>query len=95
MSHKTSARRLTIVIDGELESKLREIQGQLISADRASFSLSRTVNMIILAGLMSADKLTAREWNIIKSTLGGKKLNLEEIKTREYLANLTALGQWV
>ena len=95
MSQKTKARRLTIVIDEEIESKLREIQGQLISADRASFSLSRTVNMVVLAGLMAADKLTAREWNIIKSTLGGKKMNLEEIKTREYLANLTALGQWV
>jgi len=86
-------KRLTIVINPEIDSKLREIHGQLIAADSKNYSFSKVVNMMLLAGIMSAEQLDHQHWHIIKETLEHKKMRLDEIPSREYLTKITGKDQ--
>ena len=83
--------RLTIVIDPEVESKLRELHGQIISSESKNFSFSKIVNMVLLAGIVSADKLDNRNWYLLKSLIDGKKVSLDEFTGRDYITNLAAI----
>lgn len=88
-------KRLTIVIDPEIDSKLREIHGQLIAADSKNYSFSKIVNMMLLAGIMSAEQLDHEHWHTIKSTLEHKKMKLDYIPSSGYLAKLTEKSQMI
>jgi hypothetical protein len=83
--------RLTIVIDSEVESKLRELHGQIISSESKNFSFSKIVNMVLLAGIVSADKLDNCDWYLLKSLIDGKKIFLDEFTGRDYITNLAAI----
>jgi len=92
---KTSPNRLTIVIDGDVQEKLMELQGNLITSERKNFSFSKIVNMVLVAGLMGSDKLSSAEWTLIRSIVYGKKIVIEELPTKEYVVNLAAMAQLV
>jgi hypothetical protein len=88
-------KRLTIVIDSEIESKLREIHGQLIATDSKNYSFSKVVNIMLLAGIMSAERLDQQQWHTIKTSLEHKKIRLDEVMSREYIAKLVDTSQLV
>lgn len=88
---KQTWKRLTIVIDEQVESKLREIQGHLICSENQNYSLSKVANMVLLAGLVASDRLSTFEWNMVKSIPKGKKLQIDESIPREYAANLKTM----
>lgn len=92
---KKIANRLTIVIDDMMENKLHELQGNLIISERKNFSLSKIINMVLVAGLMASDKLTSSEWTMIRSIVYGKKVIIEELPTKEYVVNLAAMAEMV
>ena len=92
---KTTPNRLTIVIDGDVQGKLMELQGNLITSERKNFSFSKIVNMVLVAGLMASDKLSSGEWALIRSIVYGKKVVIEELPTKEYVVNLAAMAQLV
>lgn len=96
LSHhrKIPPSRLTIVIDGDMQEKLRELQGNLITSERKNFSLSKIVNMVLVAGLMASDKLDSTEWTMIRSIVYGKKVIMEELPTKEYVINLAAMAEY-
>lgn len=92
---KIPPNRLTIVIDGDVQEKLMELQGNLITSERKNFSFSKIVNMVLVAGLMASDKLSSSEWALIRSIVYGKKVVIEELPTKEYVVNLAAMAQLV
>lgn len=95
ISKQSPSKRLTIIIDSDMEEKLRELQGNLIISERRNFSLSKIVNMVLVTGLMASDKLSSHEWAIIRSIVYGKKVIIDEMPTKEYVINLAVMGEWV
>lgn len=94
ISNKTT-NRLTLVIDDVMEDKLRELQGNLITSERKNFSLSKIVNMVLVAGLMASDKLSSSEWTTIRSLVYGKKVIISELPTKEYVVNVAAMADLI
>jgi len=45
--HKIMGKRITIVMDDDIDIKLRNIQGKLIAKDHKSYSYSRVVNVAL------------------------------------------------
>ena len=59
-------KKRSITINAILEEKLREIQSQLISNSKTSWSLSGTLNVLIMTGLLALDKLNREDFYKIK-----------------------------
>lgn len=95
ISRKSPSKRLTIVIDEIMEEKLRELQGSLITSERRNFSLSKIVYMVLVSGLMASDRLTAQEWMTVRSIVHGKRAVIDQIPSREYVVNISAMAELV
>ena len=87
--------RRTLVLDGQIEAKLRELQGQLITTEGKNFSLSKIVNLLLLGGIFASEKLSSNEWFAIKAFYDGRKIDLDEMPLQEYILNLSTVGRWV
>jgi len=78
------------MIDNELETKIRDMQAQLILSTNSSWSFSTVTNILALAGILSLDKLTKEDFNLLKSFVDGqnvgiKKKNVKKLAT--YMKN--------
>jgi len=82
--------RKTIVLDADLESKLRDLQANMISADGSSYSLSKIINMILYSGFLTSEKLDVDEWNKIYQFVRGRKIGFDSLNTEQYLKFLTS-----
>ena len=49
-----------------LDTELRKLQGTLIRTFLVDVSYNTVVNMVILAGLVAADKLDKNDWRMVK-----------------------------
>ncbi|GFN40731.1 MAG: conserved hypothetical protein [Marine Group I thaumarchaeote] len=49
-------RRITIMLDDDLQKKLREKQAQLIKQSKKSVSFSKVVNLILSEGIKKSKK---------------------------------------
>jgi len=78
-------KRVTIVIDEKTEKKLREIQGNIIASERKSYSFSKTVNTILLAGISQMPKITSNEWSQIRSFIDKKQFEFDPLDEKEYM----------
>jgi hypothetical protein len=78
-----------MTLDQEIESKLREIQGQLISTSSKYYSFSKIVNMMLLIGMMSSERLDYKQWNLLKDLLSKKQMRLDEIQCRVLVEEMT------
>ena len=45
------AKRITVMIDNELDKKLRQLQAKLIQQEQSSYSYSKVINETIRKGL--------------------------------------------
>ena len=66
----SGARRVTIMLDKDLDKKLRDIQANRIKYEIASVSFSNVVNEMVKAGLMSRQR---SKWRINEKNKGVKK----------------------
>ena len=80
--------RRTIMIDKEIESKIRDIQAQLILNTNTSWSFSTVANLLMLAGITSSEKLTKDDWGLIQSFVDGESFSLKKKNIRKILTNL-------
>jgi len=92
---KTTPSRITIVLDGEIESKLREIQGQLISSHNKGFSLSKIINMVLLSGMLGANKLTGDEWRIIRTLTKKRRICLSGLSVSDFVEMFPDSGTYI
>ena len=83
--------RHTIVIDSEIESILKELQAHLIETQGKSCSLSHTINLLLLGGIIASDKLTPDDWSILKLYHRRKKIHLNLISQQNWHTNLSEI----
>ena len=81
--------RRTIMIDKEIESKIRDIQAQLILTSNKSWSFSTVSNFLMLAGISSSEKLTREDWGLVKDFLEGKTVSLKKKTIKKILSSLS------
>jgi len=90
MTLGASMTRITISINAEVEAKLKEIQQHLSLIDEKPQSMSKVINMVLVAGIIGSSKLSAYEWVIIKSFTQGKRIELKTTVGEEYRLNILA-----
>ena len=78
--------RRTIMIDNELETKIRDIQAQLILSTNSSWSFSTVTNLLALAGIVSLDKLSKDDLNLLKSFVSGQNIGIKKKNVRKLLS---------
>lgn len=91
---KNPSQRRTIVIDSQIESVLRNLQGELIRTEERSYSLSRLVNMVLMTGFISSKYMSFDEWSKVRS-YSKRKVIEAEFSLDEYLKHLSDVGKWV
>ncbi len=81
-------KKRSITINTVLEEKLRDMQSQLISSSKASWSLSGTVNVLIMTGLLALDKLSREDFQKIKNFIESGKVTLDNKTIRDYVSRV-------
>lgn len=69
--------RMTITLNDTLEKSLRRIQGKFIHDFEKDWSFTTIVNMVILGGLLGAERLKNKDWEVIDDFLKEEKLSLD------------------
>ena len=82
--------RRTIMIDKEIESKVRDIQAQLILNTSTNWSFSTVANLLMLSGISNSEKLTREEVNLLKSFVAGESISLKKKNIKKILANFSS-----
>jgi len=80
--------RRTIMIDEELETKIRDTQAQLILSTNTSWSFSTVANLLMVAGITGSEKLTKEDWNTVKSFIAGQSMGFKKKNIKKLLLNL-------
>jgi len=81
-------KKRSITINTALEEKLRDIQSQLISNTKTNWSLSGTLNVIIMSGLVALDKLSREDFYKIKYFIENGKVTLDNKIIRDYVVRI-------
>ena len=68
--------RKSLTLEPQLLEVLLELKGKLIQKTHQDFSISSLVNLLTIAGLSSAHKLTLGEWKDIKSSVKEKRIKV-------------------
>ena len=87
--------RITISLDKEVEQKVKQLQESLSTYSGKVWSISKTINVLLVAGILSEGKFHINEWGLIQDFADGKRVFLQDAKLDEYVTNLVALKQWV
>lgn len=77
----------------QVEAKLQEIQQYLARISGKSQSMSKVINMVLVAGIIGSSKLSVHDWVVIKSFIKGRRIELGTATGEEYLTNILALSQ--
>ena len=87
--------RITISLDTVICEKIKQLQDQMSKKSKRGYSFSKTINILLLGGILGNEKLLIRDWNIIKDYSDGKEISLEDLLLDDYIDNLIALRQWI
>ena len=68
--------RKSLTLEPQLLELLVDLKVKLIQKTRQDFSISTLVNLLTVAGLSSADKLSLREYMAIKSMVKEKRIRI-------------------
>ncbi|NIP62958.1 MAG: hypothetical protein GWO15_09460 [Nitrosopumilaceae archaeon] len=86
--------RITIMIDEDIQAKIRELQANLIESQDKYYSYSKVLNMVLLAGLLASEKLNRDDWIFLRSYDRNNKLNQGKI-FENYLENLNKIPDYL
>jgi hypothetical protein len=87
--------RITISLDEEVDQKIKELHEILLQKSEKGISTSKTINSLLIAGLLSTSRLHVVEWDKIRDFFAGKRPDLSEFSTEEFVLNIIAMRQWV
>lgn len=87
--------RITISLEKVVEQKVKELQQMLSTHSGKGWSISKTINLLLFAGVLSEGKFHVNEWGLIQDFADGKRTYIEDVKLHEYVINLVALRQMV
>ena len=86
-------KRITISIEEGIDQKISQLQTHLRDIACEEWSTSKTINMILLCGILSHNSLNLRDLGKVKEFTDGSKIGLEDINMESYVSNLAALKQ--
>lgn len=89
ISNEFKPTRHTIVIDSEIESVIKELQAHIIETRGKSCSLSFTVNLLLLGGIIASEKLTHNDWSVLRSYQKHRKIHINQIPLENWFTNLS------
>ncbi len=81
-------KKRSITINTVLEEKLREAQSMLIRESKTSWSLSRTVNVLVIIGLLGLRNLSKEDLRKIKYFIENDKILLDNKKTMNHIGRI-------
>ena len=84
LSKENKARKISILLNSEFSLALRSVQSILLISKNRSYSLSKTVNLLLLVGILSLDKLTIYEKQVIHAFDRGDDIQLHDISANEF-----------
>ena len=82
--------RRTIMIDKEIESKVRDIQAQLILHTNTNWSFSTVANLLMLTGITVSDKLSKDDVSLLNSFVSGEEIGLKRRNVKKILMNVAS-----
>lgn len=82
--------RITIMMDEDIQTKIKELQANLIESQNKYFSYSKVLNMVLLAGLLASEKLNREDWIFLRYYERNNKINQGKI-FENYLENLNTV----
>ena len=85
--------RITISLEKEIAEKIIELQQETTKKAGKSWSISKTINILVLGGILFHDKLYLADWNVVKDFADGKRIDVSEKNLAGYLTNLQAIDQ--
>ena len=69
--------RITISLEKEIEEKVKELQETLAKYSGKGVSTSKIINSLVIAGLLSTNRLHVVEWSKIRDFFDGKQPDLK------------------
>lgn len=88
-----SLSRITISLDSEIVKKISELLEEMEKKTSRSWSMSKTINILILSGMLSQKKLQIGDWAILRDFAKGKRLDLADVNLEEFLISLELLDK--
>ena len=87
--------RITISLEKEVEEKIKQLQDELVKKAGKAWSISKTINVLLIGGILSQKSLHIRDWTTIKNYSDGKPIDLSDETIEEYVPYLSALEKMV
>ena len=87
--------RITISLDSAICDKIKQLQDQMEKKSGRGYSFSKTINILLMGGILGNERLNIRDWNMLRDYADGKTLFLDDLLVDEYIINLIALPQWI
>ncbi len=81
-------KKRSITINTVLEEKLREVQSMLIRESKTSWSLSRTVNVLLIIGLLGVRNLSKEDLHKIQYFIENDKILLDNKKIMSHIGRI-------
>lgn len=87
--------RITISLDKQICTQIRSFNKQMEEQVGSGWSLAKTINILVLGGVLAQEKLHVNDWNTIRNLSDGFKISISDITFDEYVNNLVAIRRWV
>lgn len=91
MARQTSSpkSKKSITLEKEIETKVRRIQARLIEKTDQNWSLSTVLNMLVTGGLMQTKKMSANDWQKIRTIVENKTLSFDESLINDFTKKIS------
>ena len=80
--------RITISLDQGIHEKIQNLQGILEKEFGTGWSLAKTINLLILGGILAQNQLTNTDWSSIRNLSEGRGIDLGKVSMYGYYENL-------
>ena len=87
--------RITISVEAQIEQKISKLHSMISVHNGNKFSMSKTINMLLLGGIFASQRMSTQDWYAIKRFTEGNQPDLEGFSLEDYVTNLVALRQIV
>lgn len=90
-SKMKKTKRITVSLEEGIDEKISQLQIHLSDIAGEEWSMSKIINMLLLCGILSQDKLSGVDFETIKGFTDGSKIRLVDISMKSYVTSLIAL----
>ena len=88
LCYKKSGSRRTIILEDAIEEIIKKLQKELVEKNGKPYSLTKIINTLLVAGMISSEKLTISDWFELKKYFQNKRIAYDEELMKVFLENL-------